>query len=116
VPNKQMVDSIMDNLSLRTQRRALVQVELHGETPKELVDQFVQRVRGIVAQRKDIENSTIFLADIIKNAFVVHIEFFCAPIPIAEFNNIRQEVNLAVIELMNDMGLRLAAKEAEMLK
>lgn len=113
VPNKQMVDSIMDNLSLRTQRRAFLQLELHGETPKDLVNQFVQRVRNIVQQRKDIENSTIFLSDIVKNAFVIHIEFFAAPIPIAEFNNIRQEVNLAIIELMSDMGIRLAAKEAE---
>ena len=33
VPNKQMVDSIMDNLSLRTQRRAFVQLEIHSLPP-----------------------------------------------------------------------------------
>jgi MscS family membrane protein len=114
VPNKQMVDSIMDNLSLRTQRRAFVSLELHAETTHDTVNQFVQRVRNIVQQRKEhIENSTIFLADINKNAFVVHVEFFTAPIPIAEFNNIRQEVNLSVIELMEDMNIKLAAKESD---
>lgn len=113
VPNKQMVDSIMDNLSLRTQRRAFVQLELHAETPKDVVNQFVQRIRNIVQQRKDIENSTIFLSDINKNAFVIHMEFFSAPIPVAEFNNIRQEVNLAVIELMEDLNIKLASKESD---
>jgi MscS family membrane protein len=112
VPNKQMVDSIMDNLSLRTQRRAFVQLELHAETSHDTVNQFVQRVRNIFQQRKEqIENFSVFLSDINKNAFVVHIEFFTAPIPIADFNNIRQETNLSIIELMEDMNIRLAAKE-----
>ena len=114
VPNKQMVDSIMDNLSLRTQRRAFVQLELHAETAHDTVNQFVQRVRNILQQRKDqVENFTVFLSDINKNAFILHVEFFTAPIPIAEFNNIRQEVNLSMIELMEDMNIMLATKEAD---
>jgi MscS family membrane protein len=114
VPNKQMVDSIMDNLSLRTQRRALVQIELHSETPHDTVNQFVQRVRNILQQRKDqVENFTVFLADINKNAFILHVEFFTAPIPVAEFNNIRQEVNLMMIELMEEMSIKLATKESD---
>ncbi len=114
VPNKQMVDSIMDNLSLRTQRRAFVQLELHAETPHDTVNQFVQRVRNILQQRKDqVENFTVFLSDINKNAFILHVEFFTAPIPVAEFNNIRQEVNLSMIELMEDLNIKLATKESD---
>lgn len=114
VPNKQMVDSIMDNLSLRTQRRALMQIELHSETPHETVNQFIQRVRNVFQQRKDqVENFTVFLADINKNAFILHVEFFTAPIPVAEFNNIRQEVNLVMIELMEEMNIKLATRESD---
>lgn len=114
VPNKQMVDSIMDNLSLRTQRRAFVQLELHAETPHDTVNQFVQRVRNILLERKEqVENFSVFLSDINKNAFVVHVEFFTAPIPVADFNNIRQEVNLSMIELMEDMNIKLATKETD---
>jgi MscS family membrane protein len=114
VPNKQMVDSIMDNLSLRTQRRAFVQLELHSDTPHDSVNQFIQRVKNILQQRNEqIENYTVFLADISKNAFIMHIEFFTAPIPPADFNDLRQEMNLAVIELMEEMNIRLATKEAD---
>lgn len=114
VPNKQMVDSIMDNLSLRTQRRAFVQVELHSDTPHDTVNQFVQRVKNIIEKRKEqVENYTVFLSDINKNAFILHVEFFTAPIPIAEFNNIRQEVNLSMIRLMEDMNIKLATKESD---
>jgi MscS family membrane protein len=114
VPNKQMVDSIMDNLTLRTQRRAFVQLELHSETTHDTVNQFVQRVRNILQQRKDtVENFTVFLSDINKNAFILHVEFFTAPIPIADFNALRQEVNLSMIELMEDLNIKLATKDAD---
>jgi MscS family membrane protein len=113
VPNKQMVDSIMDNLSLRTQRRVLEQLELHAETAHDTIGQFVQRAKNIFIQKKDrVENFSVFLLNISKNAFVVQVEFFTAPIPAEEFNDLRQEVNLALIELMEDLNIKLATKES----
>ncbi|OQP58522.1 mechanosensitive ion channel family protein [Niastella populi] len=112
VPNKQMVDSILDNLSLRTQRRALVTLELHAETPHDSVNQFVQRVKNVFNQRKDqVEGHTVFLSDILKNAFIIHVEYFAAPIPVADFNELRQQINLTLINLMEEMNIRLATKE-----
>jgi MscS family membrane protein len=112
VPNKQMVDSILDNLSLRTQRRALVQLKLHADTPHDSVNQFVLRVKNYLTQRKDkVESYNVFLSDIQENAFIIHVEFFAAPIPIADFNELRQQVNLAMINLMGEMNIRLATKE-----
>src|SRR6478735_6072744 len=71
VPNKQMVDSIMDNLSLRTQRRAFVQLELSSSTSHEQIDQLVLSIERLFQLRRpDIENFTVFLSDINKNAFV----------------------------------------------
>jgi MscS family membrane protein len=112
VPNKQMVDSILDNLSLRTQRRALVTLELHADTPHDSVNQFVQRVKNVFNQRKDqVESNTVFLSDINKNAFIIHVEYFAAPIPVADFNELRQQINLSLINLMEEMNIRLATKE-----
>ncbi|HRE50639.1 MAG TPA: mechanosensitive ion channel [Flavitalea sp.] len=112
VPNKQMVDSITDNLSLRTQRRAFVQLEIQSSTPHETVDQLVSGIEHIMQLRKDkIEAHTVFLSDITKNAYVIFIEFFTATIPAADFNALRQEVNLSIIQTMEDMGVKLAAKD-----
>jgi len=112
VPNKQMVDSILDNLSLRTQRRAFVQLKLHADTPHDTVNQFVLRVKNYLTQRKDkVENYNVFLSDIVENSFIIHVEFFAAPIPIADFFELRQQVNLAMINLMGEMNIKLATKE-----
>lgn len=114
MPNKQMVDSIMDNLSLRTQRRGFMQLELNADTPKETVQQLVLAIQHLLQLRKDqIESSSVFLADIVKNTFIVQLEFFTAPIPIADFNAVRQDLFLSVIDLMEEMNIRLAAKENE---
>jgi MscS family membrane protein len=112
VPNKQMVDSIMDNLSLRTQRRAFVQLELHSDTPHDTVSQLVIRIQHIFQEHHEqVESFSVFLADINKNAFIVNVEFFTAPIPVADFNALRQQVNLGIIEPMEELNIRLASKE-----
>jgi MscS family membrane protein len=112
VPNKQMVDSIMDNVSLQTQRRAFVQLEISSHTPPESMRQLVLRIEDLLQQRRDrIENYTVFMADIVKNTYIVSVEFFTAPIPVADFNEVRQFVNIAIAELMAEMNIRLASKE-----
>jgi MscS family membrane protein len=112
VPNKQMVDTITDNLTLQTQRRAFVQLEIHGDTPHDNVAQLVLGIEELMQRRRDrIENYTVFVADIVKNSYVISIEFFTAIIPATEFNKIRQYVNLAVIEMMERMGIKLVGKE-----
>ena len=113
MPNKQMVDSIMDNLSLRTQRRAFVQLELSHDTSHETIDQLILRIQQFFQQRNNVvENYTVFLSDIVKDTYLVNVEFFTATIPIADFNALRQEVNLSLIAMMKDMKIKLASKEA----
>lgn len=114
MPNKQMVDSIMDNLSLRTQRRAFVQLEISDHSTHGQLKDLVMGIEKILQQRSDrIENYSVYLSDINKDAFFVPVEFFTAPIAIAEFNALRMEVNLEIIQLMKTMGLKLASKEMD---
>ena len=70
------------------------------------------RLENLMQERRDrIENHTVFMADIVKNTYVVTIEFFTAPIPVADFNELRQYVNVSIIELMEEMNIRLASKD-----
>src|SRR5688572_6833673 len=114
VPNKQMVDSILDNISLQTQRRAFLQLEISSHTTPEEVRQLVFRIEELMQQRRGrIENYTVFMAEIVKNTIIVTLEFFTAPIPVADFNELRQFVNISIIELMREMNIKLASKEEQ---
>jgi len=111
VPNKQMVDSIMDNITLQTQRRAFVQLELHPETTHDMIHLLTGRIGELMQLNPRIENHTVFLADIVKGAYIVTVEYFTATIPATDFNELRQAVNLSIIEMMEDLGVRLANKD-----
>lgn len=114
VPNKQMVDTILDNLTLQTQRRAFVQLEIHHETSQERLQSFVLAVEELMQRRRDrVENYTVFVADIVKNTYVVTIEFFTATIPVADFNELRQHINLSVIGIMKGMDIHLAGEDKD---
>lgn len=115
VPNKQMVDSIMDNLSLRTQRKASLLLELNANTSRGSVKDLVLAIESMLRRKDKIENHSVFLADISKNALVVQVDFFTASIPSEDFNALRQDVNLDIIELLSELNIQLASKEGEIL-
>lgn len=107
VPNKQMVDSVVDNLTLRTQRKGEMRLELSLATPAAQLDGFMSGIRKILKKDK-VEDSTVFLDQITGTAFLVNVDYFTAPVAIEEFNAIKQQVNLDVLRLMEKMGLSIA--------
>jgi len=107
VPNKQMVDTIVDNLSMRSQRRGDLKLEIGLNTSSQQLEDLVSGIRKIVG-RKEIENSSVFLNDITGTAFIVQSEYFTAPVTAAEFNGIRQEVTMQVLRLMEQLNIDIA--------
>lgn len=112
VPNKQMVDTILDNLSLRTQRRGFLSLDISSSTTYHMINGLLQEIETILAAKKDeVESYSVVLNDISKNSYVVQVEYFTGPIVIDEFNKVKQHLNLAIIRLMEDKSIRLASKE-----
>lgn len=112
VPNKQMVDSVLDNLSLRTQRRGDLRLELSLQTNADKLQSLISGLKKIF-ERKDIEEASVFLDDIRNNAFVIPADYYTAPITIREFNSIKQEINLQVLKLMEQLQIELAGANVE---
>lgn len=109
-----MVDSITDNLTLRSQRRAFVQLEISSDTSREKLEQLIKAIEAALESRRPIvENYTVFLADINKNAFFITTEYFTSTIPIADFNHLRQLINMEIVRLMSEMRIRLASKDQD---
>ena len=107
VPNKQMVDSVVDNLSLRTQRKGELRLELSLSTTAALIDGLITGIRKILSMAT-IENSVVMLNDITGDAYLVNVDYFTAPMDIETFNAIKQQVNLDVLRLMEKMKISIA--------
>lgn len=112
VPNKQMVDSILDNLSLRTQRKAEIRLEIGVNISAETLDKFIETVKSKLVHPK-IEESVVFLTEIRANSFLIHIDFFTAPIDFKEFQKIKQQKNLEILKLMEEMNIELSGASSE---
>jgi MscS family membrane protein len=107
VPNKQMVDSILDNLSLRTQLKAELRLHISLVTPASALEKLVEGIKKIL-QHGDIEGSTVVMNDIGANAFLINVDYFTGPLTNQEFISVKEEVNLKVLRLMEELKIDIA--------
>ena len=107
VPNKQMVDSILDNLSLRTQLKGELRLQIALSTSSSKIEELIAGIKKIM-QHKEVENFTIFLNDIAPNAILINADYFTRPLTYAEFIIVKEELNLQVIKLMEKLEIELA--------
>jgi MscS family membrane protein len=112
VPNKQMVDSILDNLSLRTQRKGELRLEIDLNTTSTKVQELIGGIKNIL-KKKEIENSTVLLDAFSGNAFLINGDYFTAPVTQNEFNAIKEQVNLSVLQLMERLEIQIAGANRE---
>ena len=112
VPNKQMVDSLLDNLSLRTQRRADLRLEIGVTASPGKLEQLLAGIRKIL-ERPEIEDANVFLTEITGNSIIVQSDYYTAPMTVKEFNNIKQEVNLQSLKLMEELEIELAGANTD---
>src|SRR5215211_6642744 len=90
VPNKQMVDSILDNVSLRSQIRGEVNLFINLQTPPEKIDQLLGEIKKYLASVERIQGYSVLFNDIRVQAFIVFIEFFTPNMAWNEFTAIKQ--------------------------
>lgn len=107
VPNKQMVDGIVDNLSLRTQRRADLKLEIDPATTAAQIIRLLEGI-GHILQHQKVENRNIYLNDIVQHGYLIQVDYYTLPVPVEEFNALKQEVNLEVIHLMEKLEIKMS--------
>ncbi len=112
VPNKQMVDSIMDNLTLRTHRRVDIRLEISLGTSADQLQQLLNEIKRITDQPL-IVTKVIMLNNIVNNAYIITVEYYTNAIPIADFNELKEKVNFSIIKSMAALKIELAGLNTE---
>lgn len=107
VPNKQMVDSVLDNLTLRTQLKAELRLQVSLSTSSGDLEQLIAGIRKIL-QHKEVENFTVVMNDIAPNAFLINVDYFTGPLTNAEFIQVKESLNLQVLKLMENLKIEMA--------
>ncbi len=110
VPNKQMVDTIIDNITLRTERKVELRLELSLSTTASRLQQLTADLKKLLQQRDGVTGFSACLTDTGKNAHLIAVDYFTVmPQSIEDFNGLREAINLDVIILLENSKIELAA-------
>jgi MscS family membrane protein len=113
VPNKQMVDTIVDNISLRTQRKTELQLELSLSASASTLSTLLVAMRSYLCSQQ-IDSFHVYLHDTGKHAHIVMIEYFSSAADIYEdYLMLREKINMALIELLESHKIELAASSTD---
>ncbi|MCX6331195.1 MAG: mechanosensitive ion channel [Bacteroidetes bacterium] len=111
VPNKQMVDTIVDNISCRTERKIEMDVQLSVHTSAVALTQFAAYMRSEIEKLSAVLNSTVFVAEAGKQFHVIHIECFISMnLEFSDFQTLRETLNIKAIEYANAHEIKFAEK------
>jgi MscS family membrane protein len=113
VPNKQMVDSILDNVSKRSQIRGELVLHISLSTPPAKIEQLISETKGYLSTIGEVSGHTVLFNDIKLQAFIVFVEFFTPPLEWGRFTAIRQGLNFFVLQTMEKLEIRIAAEVSE---
>jgi MscS family membrane protein len=109
VPNKQMVDSIVDNFSLRTDRKIEMDLQLSIQTDANALLAFANFLRKKTASMKDLNNTSVYVSESGKLFHVIHVETFVPMhIELSQYQLLREELNLAAISYANESNILFA--------
>jgi MscS family membrane protein len=110
MPNKQMVDSIVDNWSMRTQRRAELRLDLSVKTPVDKIEWLNEQIKQLlVARQEQIMSYSVFLRDIGRTGITLVAEYFTGPIDMGEFDTLKQAINVSVKKLLEEQDIEFAS-------
>lgn len=108
VPNKQMVDSIVDNWSMRVGRRAEIKIELENNTDTLLINQFIEDIKLFLQNKYPVNKSTVFITDYTKSSIILTVEYQTVVISMDDFLAFKQEFNLTIKKLIEEKNIKLA--------
>ncbi len=113
VPNKQMVDTIVDNISLRTQRKTELQLELSLSATASTLQALLTAMRSYLSTQK-IDSYQVHLHDTGKQAHIVMVEYFSSAADEHEaYLMLREKINMAFIEILEAHKIELAASSTD---
>ena len=112
VPNKQMVDSVLDNLSNRTQLRADIKLELSIDTAPEKLNTLLDGVNKILSVPQ-IQNYNLALNEIAKASIIITADYYTSPSSYKAYTEVKQKVNLEILELVDRLGINFTGKTTD---
>lgn len=109
LPNKQMIDQALDNLSMRALRRARFDVGVTYDTPVKVIKEIVNDITSFLEGHEMVfEDKTVRFTDFGASSLNIMVLYFVKTTEWAEFLKIKEEVNYKIMEIVQERGSSFA--------
>lgn len=110
IPNKQMVDSILDNWSERDQVRNEIKTQLASNTSSENLGKAIKKIEDVLASKKErILSYDVHLQEITNDGALIMVIYFTKKdLPLNELNLLLQEINIGIRQTQEEQGIQAA--------
>jgi len=109
VPNKQMVDTIVDNISLRTERKIELDLQLNVTTTATQLEAYSKFIQNETSQLNNVSNVMVYVSEAGKQFHVLHIECLVSmELAFNDFIALKEKINVMAIQYANDHSIQFA--------
>lgn len=109
IPNKKMVDSPLENLSLRNSHRMKFNVALNHDTPSEAMMKIAEEIERFINSRPLIGEDTIVSFDTMsESALNIQVQYFVIVAEGADYAKIKEEINYQIMKIVANHGAGFA--------
>ncbi len=109
IPNKKMVDSPLENLSLRNSHRMKFTIGLKYDTASDVMMKIADEIKQFINSRPLINGETVVTFDTLaESALNIQVQYFIDNSEGADYAAIKEEINYQIIKIVNDNGAKFA--------
>ncbi|MGF1922578.1 MAG: mechanosensitive ion channel family protein, partial [Bacteroidia bacterium] len=108
IPNRAMIDGVLENLTRRNYRRVKFNIGITYETPSETIRKIITEINTFLNKHPHTSDNTVTFDSFADSALNIQVLYLVENIDYNEFLTIKEEVNFKIIELVNQYGSEFA--------
>ncbi|MFM2225944.1 MAG: hypothetical protein RJA07_2146 [Bacteroidota bacterium] len=110
VPNKQMVDTVLDNMTERTHRKVEFKIHLLQNTTKMQLQTIIDKIKLQLNNHELIENDyTVLFNTIGMGSFEILISYLVKDADIKTFNQIKENLNFYILDVLQTESVEMVS-------
>ena len=108
IPNRQMIDGVLENMTRRNYRRVKFNIGITYETNAEIIKKIIDDINQFLLDNGHTTDGTVTFDSFADSALNIQVLYLVENIDYNEYLQIKEEVNFKVIEYVNQHGSEFA--------
>ena len=108
IPNRAMIDGVLENLTRRNYRRVKFNIAITYETDSETIKKIIAEIGSFLATHPHTSDHTVTFDSFADSALNIQILYLVENIEYNDYLKIKEEVNFKIIDFVNQYGSEFA--------